>query len=49
MAIGTTWGLDSSRLSAGQILPSREQKFALHLEQPRFDRTGTAKAPQEVC
>jgi hypothetical protein len=33
MAIGTPWGLDSPRLSAGRALSLRERKFALGLEQ----------------
>jgi hypothetical protein len=44
LAIGTTWEVGQLSVSAGQILPSREQKFALDLEQPRLDRTGTAKS-----
>jgi hypothetical protein len=39
----------SSRLFTGRALSLCEQKFALDLEQARFDRTGTAKSPQEVC
>ena len=39
----------SSRLFTGRALSLREQKVALDLEQARFDRTGTAKSPQEVC
>jgi len=39
----------SSRLCTGRALSLCEQKFALDLEQARFDRTGTAKSPQEVC
>jgi hypothetical protein len=35
--------------SAGRVLPARGQSFTLELEQPRFDRTGTAKAPEEGC
>jgi len=42
-------GLDSSRLSTRRALSPCERKFALGLEQARFDRTGTAKSPQEVC
>ena len=42
-------GLDSSRLFTGGALSLREQKFALDFEQARFDRTGAAKSPQEVC
>jgi hypothetical protein len=49
MTIESRCGLDSSRLSAKQALLLREQKFARDLEQARFDRTGTAKSPQEVC
>jgi hypothetical protein len=39
----------SARLFTGRALSLCEQKFALDLEQARFDRTGTAKSPQEVC
>jgi asparagine synthetase B (glutamine-hydrolysing) len=49
MTIESGGGLDSSRLSTARALSLREQKFALGLEQARFDRTGTAKSPQEVC
>jgi hypothetical protein len=49
MTIASGGGLDSSRLFTGRALSLREQKFALDLEQARFDRTGTAKSPQEVC
>jgi hypothetical protein len=49
MTIESGGGLDSSRLFTGRALSLREQKFALDLEQARFDRTGTAKSPQEVC
>src|SRR5262249_16519750 len=49
MTIESGGGLDSSRLFTGRALSLREQKFAQDLEQARFDRTGTAKSPQEVC
>src|SRR5215471_7820924 len=49
MTIESGGGLDSSRLFTGRALSLREQKFALDLEQARFDRTSTAKSPQEVC
>ena len=50
MTIESGGDLDSSRLFTGRAaLSLREQKFALDLEQARFDRTGTAKSPQEVC
>ena len=35
--------------SAGRGLPLCGQKFALDLKQPRFDRTGTTKSPQQAC
>jgi hypothetical protein len=35
--------------SAGQVLPARGQKFAVHLKQAGFDRTGTTKSPQQAC
>jgi hypothetical protein len=40
-----------SRLAgfAGRRLPARGRKFALELKQPRFDRTGTTKSPQQAC
>src|SRR5262245_5051477 len=47
--IGPGRVLDSPRLSPRRVLPLREQRFALDLKQARFDRTGTAKSPQEVC
>jgi len=49
MTIESGGGLDSSRLSTRRALSPCEQKFAVGLEQARFDRAGTAKAPQEVC
>jgi len=49
MTIESGGGLDSSRLPTARALSLREQKFALGLEQARFDRTSTAKSPQEVC
>jgi hypothetical protein len=35
--------------SGGRGLPACEQKFALDLEQGRFDRAGTTKSPQQAC
>jgi hypothetical protein len=35
--------------SAGRVLPARGQSFTLELKQPRFDRTGTTKSPQQAC
>jgi hypothetical protein len=35
--------------SAGRVLPTRGQCFTLELKQPRFDRTGTTKSPQQAC
>ena len=35
--------------AAGRVLPARGQSFTLELKQPRFDRTGTTKAPEETC
>jgi len=34
---------------AGRVLPARGQSFTLELKQPRFDRTGTTKSPEEAC
>jgi hypothetical protein len=33
----------------GRVLPARGQSFTLELKQPRFDRTGTTKAPEQAC
>ena len=49
MTIESGGGLDSSRLITARAQSLRKQKFALGLEQARFDRTSTAKSPQEVC
>jgi hypothetical protein len=35
--------------SAGRVLPARGQSFTLELKQPRFDRAGTTKSPQQAC
>ena len=49
MAIGPRRGRSRLTGSAGRVLPAREQSFTLELKQPRFDRTGTTKAPEEAC
>ena len=33
----------------GRVLPVRGQNFTPELKQPRFDRTGTTKSPQQAC
>jgi hypothetical protein len=35
--------------SAGEILPTCKQKFALDLKQAGFDRAGPTKSPQQAC
>jgi hypothetical protein len=49
MAIGPR--AERSRLTgcAGRVLPARGQSFTLKFKQPRFDRTGTTKSPQQAC
>jgi len=34
---------------AGRVLPARGQSFTLKFKQPRFDRIGTTKSPQQAC
>jgi len=40
-----------SRLTgpAGRVLPARGQSFTLEFKQPRVDRIGTTKSPQQAC
>jgi hypothetical protein len=49
MTIESGGGLDSPRLSTARALSLREQKFALGLEQARFDRACATKSPQQAC
>jgi hypothetical protein len=49
MAIGPRAGRSRLTGSAGRVLPVRGQRFTLKLKQPRFDRTGTTKSPQQAC
>jgi hypothetical protein len=49
MAIGLRGGGPRLMACAGRVLPARGQKFALELKQPRFDRAGTTKSPQQAC
>src|SRR5262249_9265132 len=35
--------------SARRVPPARGQSFTVELKQPRFDRTGTTKSPQQAC
>ena len=49
MAIGLRGGGTRLMACAGRALPARGQKFALELKQPRFDRAGTTKSPQQAC
>jgi hypothetical protein len=35
--------------SVGRVLPACGQSFTLELKQASFDRTGTTKAPPQVC
>jgi hypothetical protein len=49
MAIGPRAGRSRLTGCAGRVLPARGQSFTLELKQPRFDRTGTTKSPQQAC
>ena len=49
MPIGPRAGRSRLTGCAGRVLPARGQSFTLKFKQPRFDRTGTAKAPEEGC
>jgi hypothetical protein len=49
MAIGPRGGRSRLTGPAARVLPARGQSFTLELKQPRFDRTGTPKAPEEAC
>jgi hypothetical protein len=49
MAIGPRGERSWLTGSAGPVLPARGQSFTLELKQPRFDRTGTTKSPQQAC
>src|SRR6516225_1973744 len=49
MAIDPRGGRSRLTGPAGRVLPARGQSFTLQLKQPRFDRTGTTKAPEEAC
>jgi hypothetical protein len=49
MAIGPRGGRSRLTGPAGRVLPARGQSFTLELKQPRFDRTGTTKSPEEAC
>jgi hypothetical protein len=49
MAIDPHGGRSRLTGSAGRALPARGQSFTQELEQPRFDRTGTTKSPQQAC
>ena len=49
MPIGPRGGRSRLTGPAGRVLPARGQSFTLELKQPRFDRTGTTKSPEEAC
>jgi hypothetical protein len=49
MAIGPRAGRSRLTGCAGRVLPARGQSFTLKFKQPRFDRTGTTKSPQQAC
>jgi hypothetical protein len=49
MAIGPRAGRSRLMGCAGRVLPARGQSFTLKFKQPRFDRTGTTKTPQQAC
>jgi hypothetical protein len=49
MPIGPRAGRSWLTGSAGRVLPVRGQNFTLKFKQPRFDRTGTTKSPQQAC
>ena len=49
MAIDPRGGRSRLTGAAGRVLPARGQSFTLEFKQPRFDRTGTTKAPEEAC
>jgi hypothetical protein len=49
MAIGARAGRSRLTGCAGRVLPARGQSFTLKFKQPRFDRTGTTKSPQQAC
>ena len=49
MAIDPRGGRSRLTGSAGRVLPARGQSFTQKFKQPRFDRVGTTKPPQEAC
>jgi hypothetical protein len=49
MAIGPHGAGFRLTACAGRVLRARGHEFVLELKQPRFDRTGTTKPPQQAC
>ena len=49
MPIGPRAGRSRLTGCAGRVLPARGQSFTQKFKQPRFDRAGTTKPPQEAC
>ena len=49
MPIGPRAGRSRLTGCAGRVLPARGQSFTQKFKQPRFDRTGTTKTPQQAC